>query len=213
MKDTGVKKIFLLAVAPDTQENYPNILLLWNLLKINDFEGTVATDLKLCNILLGIMSHASKTPCSWCYVDSDNLHKLGKARTVQSIIENYKKWVADGANKKNAKNFKNCINTPIIASIINKEVLDTLPPPELHLMLGAVGTIVNDMLNNDKVSIFCENWLKKCAVKRESKRGASFTGNSCKKLLNRVNDLRGNAACKKYVTALSDLHQVIHDCF
>lgn len=35
-KDSGVKKLFILCIVPDIQENYFNVLQLWNLLKLNE---------------------------------------------------------------------------------------------------------------------------------------------------------------------------------
>lgn len=37
LKDSGVKKLFILCIVPDMQENYFNVLQLWNLLKLNEF--------------------------------------------------------------------------------------------------------------------------------------------------------------------------------
>lgn len=81
-KDSGVKKLFLIGVAPATQENYENVQLLWSILKINDMDGwTVATDLKLANILIGLMTHASSHPCTWCTALKGLLNQCGKYRT------------------------------------------------------------------------------------------------------------------------------------
>ena len=46
-KDTGVKKIFLLAVAPGIPEKHCSIKKIWtNLLKLNNLEAVTAGDLK-----------------------------------------------------------------------------------------------------------------------------------------------------------------------
>lgn len=60
-KDTGVKKLIVLAIAPNAQENYENISRLWDLLQINHFSGIIATD--PANILLGIMT-GNKNSCT-----------------------------------------------------------------------------------------------------------------------------------------------------
>ena len=60
-EDYGVKKLFLLAVASGSQENYENVEL-WKTLDICEFNNTVATDLKFANVLVGIMSHSSNHP-------------------------------------------------------------------------------------------------------------------------------------------------------
>ena len=69
-KSTSVNKLIIIAIAKDVEETYQNMLKVWNLLKLSDFcsgkKVRFATDLKMSNILLGLMSHASNHPCSWC---------------------------------------------------------------------------------------------------------------------------------------------------
>lgn len=83
-RDSGVKKLFILAITESTQENYHNVKLLWSSLNIDLLGGTVAVDLKLANILCGIMTHSSTYPCTWCYSKCDQLHTIGELRTVGS---------------------------------------------------------------------------------------------------------------------------------
>ena len=47
-----------------TQENYDNVSQLWSDLRISNFDGTIATDLKLANIIAGIMSSSSLYACT-----------------------------------------------------------------------------------------------------------------------------------------------------
>lgn len=65
-KDSAVKKLFSSELAPCVQENYDNISQLWYALNSSTFEGMIATDLKLANILAGIMTRGSVYPCAWC---------------------------------------------------------------------------------------------------------------------------------------------------
>ena len=67
-KDSGLKKIIILAIVPEVQENYANLKRLWLEAGIDKITRgyTIATDPKLCNILLGMMSHSSSHPCCWC---------------------------------------------------------------------------------------------------------------------------------------------------
>lgn len=65
-QDSKVKKLFIIGLAQSVQENYHNVFLLWRAIHINEFDGTIATDLKLANILSGLMSHSSQNPCTWC---------------------------------------------------------------------------------------------------------------------------------------------------
>lgn len=71
-KSTSVNKLMILALAPDVAETHMNMFKLWDILDMqSSFEykqAKVATDLKMANILLGLMSHSSCHPCSWCDV-------------------------------------------------------------------------------------------------------------------------------------------------
>ena len=72
-QSTSVKKLIVLALAPNVPENYENVLRILKLLKFEELPDTstvrYAADLKMINILLGLMSHSSNHPCSWCDID------------------------------------------------------------------------------------------------------------------------------------------------
>ena len=101
-KESGVKKIFLIASVPNLPENYVNVKKLWiNLCLLNlDKRFTVATDLKLCNILLGMMSHGSMHPCCWCDIKKGNLNKNGKQRTILHLMSLFWNFWESQAEKK-----------------------------------------------------------------------------------------------------------------
>ncbi|CAH0555135.1 unnamed protein product [Brassicogethes aeneus] len=86
-KDSGVNKLIILALAPSSQENYENVSQLWSEININNFKGTIATDLKLANILVGIMSHSSNYPCTWCYASKNNLKVCDTYRTIKEKLK------------------------------------------------------------------------------------------------------------------------------
>ena len=58
-KDSGVKKIILIKMIPDIQENYINVKRLWLECGINKSTRpyTIATDLKLCNIGISLQNY------------------------------------------------------------------------------------------------------------------------------------------------------------
>ena len=92
-KDSGVKKIFIIFIAPSTQENYTNVAIIWETLKLNEVLGTVSTDLKLANILTGLMTSSSSHPCTWCDSFMKNLDSCGLYRTVKKLYEKLFKLV------------------------------------------------------------------------------------------------------------------------
>ena len=57
-KDSGNKKVMVIGIVPEIQENYFNVKRLWLEMSIDKLSRsfTISTDLKLCNILLGLMS-------------------------------------------------------------------------------------------------------------------------------------------------------------
>ncbi|CAH0547000.1 unnamed protein product [Brassicogethes aeneus] len=159
-KDSGVKKLFLLGIIANTKENYENVLMLWSLLNINKFNATIATDLKLANILTGIMSHSSCFPCTWCSAAKHQLGSCGEYRSLAICAAKYHAWKQSGSNKTRAKEFENCMHLPIIAKNDNTMIIDIIPPPELHLMLGVVNTLFNHMLKDFEIDAL--NWAKEC---------------------------------------------------
>ena len=80
--DTSVKKIFLILIAPEVDENYRNVLQMFVTLKLKDLGEwwKIVSDLKLANIILGLMAHGSTHPCSYCDVDKSKLDKEGQLR-------------------------------------------------------------------------------------------------------------------------------------
>lgn len=214
-KESGVKKLLILGLIDNTQENFDNVLQLWSILKLNDLNDfTIATDLKLANILVGIMGHASFFPCTWCFSSKDQLDECGEYRTLGDCLNNSSAFKESGGNKKNAKNYKSSIHSPIFTGDDDALVLDVIPPPELHLLLGVVNTLYKSMLQQ------CENdslrWAKECNVTREFVHGGpAFAGNSCKKLLNKVDILRSFCCikCLKYVKCYQNFGAVVDSCF
>ena len=161
------------------------------------------------------MPHSSLHPCTWCDIPKTNLKNCGSYRTFKSCLENYEAWKRQGAVMKNAKIFNNCINPPVIsASDNNTKILDIIPPPELHLVLGVVNTVMDDLLKNCEVHAI--KYAKSCDAEREiTHGGAGFKGGSCKKLLKGVNYLRSFNCftCTKYVDVLQKFNDVVDDCF
>lgn len=188
--------------------------MLWSTIGINKFEGSVATDLKLANILIGIMGHSSIHPCTWCIAEKSNLHERAELRTIGNISDSFAAWQAAKSKQKDAKQYNNCIHLPVFAGDSNKLILDIIPPPELHLLLGVVNTIFNHMLQDFNQETL--DWAKSCLVERNvTHGGSSFNINLCKKLFEKIYVLRSKCpiACLKYVKALEDFHLVVKACF
>ncbi|CAH1105875.1 unnamed protein product [Psylliodes chrysocephalus] len=165
---------------------------------------------KRCVKCLTLIGRASSYPCTWCYAQKDHLDKPGLDRTIGNSLQHYQEWFEAGTVRKDAKKFKSCIYPPIFHGSKDSKILYLVPPPELHLLLGGVNTIVNHMFGDFEKD--AANWIKKCNVQREVRQGgAAFTGNSCKILLSKVDLLRAN--CELGCLSLDCLGRVVHECF
>lgn len=147
-KDSGVDKLLLLGLIEFSEENHENLSLLWDLFQLKKFKGSIVADLKLTNILHGLMTHISSYPCTWCIASKENLDSAGELRTIGSCFTNCKAWQASGGKKKNCKHFFNCSHTPIISSERDQLIIDLIPPPELHLMIGDANHLFENMHKN-----------------------------------------------------------------
>ena len=104
---SGVKRVFVIGLVPDVGENYVNVKRLWINSGVDKLQKkyTIATDLKLCNILLGMMNHSSCHPCAWCDIIKENLHKKRVARTISSLMNLF--W--DLFDSKQEKKMPKCL--------------------------------------------------------------------------------------------------------
>ena len=108
-KDSGVKKALIIGLVPDIQENYVNIKRLWISVCLHSLRNqyTIATDLKLCNTLLGLQSHSSSHPCCWCDAVKGKLELKGKLCTYGSLEELFWKFRDSGAKVSDTNKFGN----------------------------------------------------------------------------------------------------------
>ena len=65
---TGRRRIMILASAPKVPENYFNCSIFINKVNINSLVFTFTGDLKLYNIIGGLMSSSCRCPCIYCEV-------------------------------------------------------------------------------------------------------------------------------------------------
>ena len=126
--------IIILGIVQDKCEVYDNLRELLTNLKLNGaLDYVLAADLKVCNVMAGIGSHSSTYPCTWCYATSPYT-KSAKSRTLGDTQDYYKDYVTNG--RKNAPKYFNCIYEPLIKGKATDEMIDLIPPPSLHLLIG-----------------------------------------------------------------------------
>lgn len=180
-KSTGVKKLLLLAIIPGIPEKYWNIAPIWTtLLELNKVDSVVSGDLKIINLLLGIMGHSSSYPCPYCLTPRHCLSdRLDEPRTLTNIEKYSKQWKSSGADEKLAKKYFNCIQQPLLCGASNDEIIFICPPPALHITLGVINAIFKKVESLD--ADVAERWAKTSNSTRHSQYG--FTGRNCHKLI------------------------------
>lgn len=190
LKDSGVKKMFILAIAFGVPESYENIKIMFEKLDLNNFFSIMSYndnvvlvgDMKIINLILGIfeifivehllnlflytglMSNSAKHFCAWCTTTLENRGALGESRTIVSIKTNYNNWCNEKLrDKKSAILYKNCINEPLIVFNAYAPIINFIPPPELHILIGIV-THLYSKLESENPEV-ADKWLKSSQLK------------------------------------------------
>lgn len=187
-KDGGVKRLLILAVVPDIPEKYEFIKLIWiNLLKLDGMRCVIAGDLKIINVIIGIMAHSSSNPCPYCEVLKKELStNSGPQRTIGSIRANC-------CTEKIKKAC--CIHNPLIHGSDEELILTICPPPPLHLSLGIVNAVYKAV--EQKSPDWADLWAQSAHV-RHQERAYGFTGRACYRLINAAGVLQDNPDLEDY---------------
>lgn len=179
-------------------------------MKYSLFGAFFIGDLKIINILAGVMSNSATFPCAFCTIDKKDLGmKFGSLRTTTSIAENYTSWKASGGHKNNAKSFNNCVNLPLFEKSDETFVLDVCSPPSLHLLLGMVNTVYNSIAECNLE--MAQSWTAAASATRHAQFG--FTGRHCRSLLKKRSILESDSSTAKYAEVLNELQRMVDACF
>jgi hypothetical protein len=211
--DSGVKKLFLLCVVEDVQEQYDNIAVLLHAVDISSIHFTLACDLKLANMISGIQGHASAHPCIYCE-GSHPWNAAAPMRTLGSIREKAEAFRSAGSRQQAAKHFANCVRSPLLPGADSDPLLKVVPPPELHIMLGVVNRIF-DELNAAWGEDNAYKWGHSVHVCRKLYHGGCLEGPACRRLLQKAHELRRDVPprLRIYADALKDFDAVRLACF
>ncbi len=221
-KDTGVKKLMIVGIGQGIPENHENMRTFMTELQLGSLSFCLATDLKLSNILAGLMSHASSYPCTWCQASKSDIQQdiPGCLRTFGSIRElarQYKKALAEG-KRVGGQQFFGCVEMPLLENPDEDEVLDAIAPPELHLLLGVVAKLfdeLTDRMQKELGSTAPADWARHQNIMREHYRGGTLEGNQCRQLLRKSLDLARNLPdkFKAFGIVLHRFSEVVTSCF
>lgn len=216
-KDNGVKKLLLLAVLPNTAEDYDSIQSFLSKLNLPPSKFLLCADLKVNNCALGLMPHSSRHPCLYCHwiKGSDDPHS--ELRTFEGIINCNIQWKQAGSRPSKLKEHFNCRNEPL--SIFPREgiVIDYLPLSELHLMIGIVNKMFMEL---ERVFPDAIKWPQGLHLVKEDYHH-QFEGNECYKLLcktNALSDIITHSAAEKhqaikYANAFQAMGHMVQSCF
>lgn len=185
-KDSGVKRLHIIALAPKLPEKYEYVRLIWNLLELDNFEYVVAGDLKIINIIVGIMAHSSSNPCPYCEIGKNNLiDASGTPRTIGRIKEHSAR---DKTSKKRS-NHASCIHEPLVSGNDENLILQVCPPPPLHILLGIINAVFQAVEKG--YPDWADLWANAAHV-RHQQRAYGFTGRACHSLIGAVDVLQDN---------------------
>ena len=162
--------IFIVESVP---ENYTNVRVILEKLNIDKLDFyTMSSDLKLINILLGLQSHSATHGCTWCTTITNNRNPNawcpGQPRTLGQISDMAKAFQENGS--RNARDYFNCVNEPLLEGPPDMEVIDLVNIPELHLMLGYVN-LVFDELNERSKALLSQGLIDKSAYRWGHQKG------------------------------------------
>ena len=214
--DNGVKKIMILGIVSNknVDENYFNLKTLWFNLKLHELQKTftIASDYKIINMLIGIMSPAATHPCCYCDQHKKSLAKPGNYRTLGNLQQNYIKYEQGGSVYKRAMEHDNVIHMPLIKGKDDEAIFKLIPPPELHILLGTVTKMYKEL---EKRWPEVDQWLNMCHVQKDVTHGGSFNGNSCRLLLKNIDKLEHiiPTHCLDYIESFRTFDEVVASCF
>ena len=215
-KETSAKRQLLVAVAENVSETYENVKKILSLFGKIDAPFIISCNMKLANIICGIQSHSSKHPCCWCDVKSDDLKEQRTPRNFRSIKMQYKAFFDKGNGKMCAKDFHNVVHNPLFDQEDVKQVIEFIPPMELHLLLGIVNHLYKSML---KIWPEGKDWPLLLKLKLQPYHGGEFVGNDCHKLLKNIDVLQRIVESEKaehmlgFVKTFQHFKSVVSSCF
>ena len=215
-RDLGSKKVIILAAMSGVPETYNNCKVIFDKLQLSTLLFKFAGDLKIFNIIGGLMSCSSSHPCCYCETSKSKKEgwgELGQLRTKKNVKENCADWETDGAIWKKAKKFKNCVAEPRLGEDSSEEELILLkcPPPSLHLKLG-----LNHILDAlSKVWPELTDWLSSLNVVHEPYHGFCLEGNEVSKVLKKLTTLEQRLPdeLEPFLTCMEDFDKVVQSCF
>lgn len=185
-KLSGVKKCLLVGVLPYTQENYANVKLMLDLMKLGDLKPTYSCDLKMDLYLVGRDHGASRHNC----IFGDGCTPWTKKPCNLLTVGDAKMWhkrFMEAGGEGTGKDFQNMIHEILLQYPDETLIFDVVNFPELHVMLGITTRLV-DYIKLYSSTEWYEEILEELNITQTFHGGRKgLNGNSCKKLLGHAN--------------------------
>ena len=205
-KDTSTKRAIILAYVDNIPETHFNLSKILNNLKVHmvKYHHTIVGDLKLYNIILGLMECGSRHGCYICKGKKgpDGIWVAGEYRSIENILSDHTLWQSESGLKKDMKNYFNAIREPIVkasnAKLLENDHSETktlllTPIPPLHVIrLGPVNKIWKGL--SQKTSM--DDIESLLGLVRKDMQKKEFQGPQCVKILNNL-DLVRLYLCRK----------------
>ena len=145
--NNGVNRVLILALSTDSDENHYKLQNIMSHLALEPGKFSFCGDLKVLNIALNLMTHSARHPCPWCHWIKGYAATDFQLRTFEEIRYWYLKWSEEtGSDESKLKSYYNCKGVPLSIFPDFGCVLDFIPLPELHLMLGLVNKLVDELI-------------------------------------------------------------------
>ena len=205
VKDTSTKRAIILAFVDDIPENYCNISIILDKLKVHliKHHHKFVSDLKLGNIVLGLMECGSRHGCPHCK-GKKNKHGVwekGEARTLENLTSDNKIWEENSGRKNELKDFFNVQHPPLLQTPTAKHLdndhsetstLSLLPIPGLHVIkLGPVNALWKGLSKHCSTQgIDLTEFEIVIGVTKTDRQKKEFQGPECNLILNRLELLR-----------------------
>ena len=199
-KDTSTKRAIILAYVDNIPETHFNLSKILNNLKVHmvKYHHTIVGDLKLYNIILGLMECGSRHGCYICKGKKgpDGIWVAGEYKSIENILSDHTLWQSESGLKKDMKNYFNAIREPIVkasnAKLLENDHSETktlllTPIPPLHVIrLGPVNKIWKGL--SQKTSM--DDIESLLGLVRKDMQKKEFQGPQCVKILNNLDLLR-----------------------
>ena len=200
VKDTSTKRGIIIAFVDDIPENYRNLSIIHNKLKIHliPHHYKIVSDLKLYNIILGLMECGSRHGCYICkgLKNAVGVWDKGELRHLDDLIATVTLWEEESGLREKLKEYHNVQHVPLLqtptAKLLDNDHSDTLtltltPPPPLHVIkLGPVNHLWNGLSKHHDMA----HIEKLLGLTKSDKQKKAFQGPECDKILRNLDFLQ-----------------------